>query len=310
MRLANRTIIGVALFITSLVIAALVKKFVSSGLLPLEQLADQVSQLDARSLDRRIVHRGVLKRELATIEVQLNRLLDRLEAGFRREKRFSSDVAHELRTPLAELRTLAEVGRQQPDDRETVLRFFRDVEDVSVQMTNLVDILLDIARSETGCVEIYKEEIELASFVDGIWSDLQRVKPEYRKITNEIPVDIRVYTDREILRLIISNLLLNADDYSTHESDIRVTAFNREQHVDVRFNNHTTDLDEVDIPDMMQRFWRKDRSRTGTGHSGLGLALVEAMAATLGFHIEMSFEADGWFQVSVEHIPESSMQLR
>lgn len=304
-RLANRAIIGVALLTTLLVIAALVKKFVSSGLSPLERLAAQVKHLDAVSLDRRITHGGAQSRELAPIEEQLNSLLERLESAFQREKRFSADVAHELRTPLAELRTLAEVGRQQPHDRTVVQKFFSDVESVSVQMTGMVNMLLELARSEAGQVKIHEENLELASFVDSTWADLQQGKPDYRPLTNRIPAGLRVHTDREMLRQIICNLLLNADDYSPRGSEIRVLAETVDQKVAIRVENSVIDLDETDILVMRDRFWRKDASRTCVEHSGLGLALVNVLTDVLGLRLELGLDHRNHFHAIVAGLKEA-----
>ena len=162
-RMTIRMIIAAAMMSILIAIAVLVRKFISSGLQPLEHLATQVKDIDARSLKARISQAGRQSLELAPIEKQVNKLLDRLESAFMREKRFSADVAHELRTPLAELRTLAEIGKVQPLDSDTVSNFFRDVEDISVEMEHLVTTLLELSRADSGQLQVFPEEVSLAA---------------------------------------------------------------------------------------------------------------------------------------------------
>ncbi|MFZ9039447.1 MAG: sensor histidine kinase N-terminal domain-containing protein, partial [Gammaproteobacteria bacterium] len=108
------TIFGVILAV--LMLAGLLTWWlVGSGLSPLSRLARQVSDIDESSLDARLTHDGKQSIEIAPIEDQLNHLLERLQSAFEREKRFSSNVAHELRTPLSELKTLAEVAAMVPE---------------------------------------------------------------------------------------------------------------------------------------------------------------------------------------------------
>ena len=99
------------------------------GFRPIEEIAAQVRALDAETLDSRVALRTT-PRELAPIVQQLNALLERLAASFARERRFTGNVAHELRTPIAELRSLAEVATRWPEDKEAIARFFSDVNDI------------------------------------------------------------------------------------------------------------------------------------------------------------------------------------
>ena len=88
-------------------------------------LGQQVRVLGVTSLGRRVDVQAPPE-EIAVVVAQVNALLDRLEEGFTRERRLSSDIAHELKTPIAELRSLCEVGARWPDDRAAVQEFFRD----------------------------------------------------------------------------------------------------------------------------------------------------------------------------------------
>ncbi|MET0081026.1 MAG: histidine kinase dimerization/phospho-acceptor domain-containing protein, partial [Candidatus Thiodiazotropha lotti] len=143
--------IGVTIFsivvIVLLATALLVWHLVGRGLLPLSTLARQVSEIDESSLSARLRQPGNQSLEITPIVDQLNHLLQRLQSAFEREKRFSSNVAHELRTPLSELRTLSEVAQMMPEDRQQLIKFFKDVGEISNQMEKVVITMLELARS-------------------------------------------------------------------------------------------------------------------------------------------------------------------
>lgn len=295
-RLTIRMIIAGAMMSILIAIAVLVRKFISSGLQPLEHLATQVKEIDARSLKGRVSHTGRQSLELAPIEKQVNKLLDRLESAFMREKRFSADVAHELRTPLAELKTLAEIGKVQPLDSDTVSNFFRDVEDISVEMEHLVTTLLELARADSGQLQVYPEEISLAALVDSAWLRATHGTDSVKHIENEVPADLSVYTDFRMLELILLNLLSNAARYSPQHAIIRV--FSRiTDSVELTIANPVTDLETADLPMMHERFWQKERSHSDSGRSGLGLSLVMALALLLQIKVHLRLDDDGVLRV-------------
>lgn len=304
-RIANRAIIAGAMLCVLLAIVALVMKFVSSGLVPLDQMAVQVRGIDERSLDSRVTHTGAQSIELAPIEQQLNKLLERLEAAFQREKRFSSDVAHELRTPLAELKTLSEVGPMNLDDPQSTQAFFDDVKGISAQMERLVTSLLGLARADADLLRVHNEDMVLAQVLDASWSEAAngslnlktRFKDKFLK--NEIPTGLCIHSDREKLELILRNLLANAASYSPANAHIRAWILRTDQGIELTIENPVTDLEPADIVHMRERFWRKQQARSDAGHSGLGLALVEALAGTLGLQLELDLNGKGIFHATL-----------
>ncbi|MCG8099840.1 MAG: hypothetical protein JAZ05_12195, partial [Candidatus Thiodiazotropha taylori] len=128
----DETLFAIGMTIFSIVVAVLlvtallVWHLVGRGLLPLSILARQVSKIDESSLSARLSQPDEQSLEIKPIIDQLNHLLERLQSAFEREKRFSSNVAHELRTPLSELKTLSEVGQMMPEDRKQLMEFFND----------------------------------------------------------------------------------------------------------------------------------------------------------------------------------------
>jgi len=118
-----------------------VKSSIQKGLKPIEDINAQIANVELDKLDERI-GLDAPPSELSTIIHALNELLDRMDQVITRERRFTSDVAHELRTPVSELRTACEVGSMTPDDKEATELFFSDIKDIAKQMEKVVTNLL------------------------------------------------------------------------------------------------------------------------------------------------------------------------
>ena len=275
---------------------------VGSGLRPLSRFAGQVARIDESQLDQRIAVADKQSIEIAPIADQINHLLERLHSAFEREKRFSSNVAHELRTPLSELRTLAEVGGMLPDDREQAVQFFSDVDEISKQMEKVVITLLELARSDAGLLRSDPEDIQLAPFCEMIWGQVINGKHHDKILIKDIPNDLVISTDREKLGMILNNLFVNAVSYSPFEAEIEIHASVRNENVVLEVRNTATDLKPEDILHMKDRFWRKQKSPDGYGHSGLGLSLVDALARIMRLDVDLQLNQQQIFMVSISGI--------
>lgn len=294
-----RTTLSVAFLGLMGALALLARISVGQGLKPLNRIAKEVEALDANNLHVRLTSE-VDRDELLPIKNQLNHLLERLEEAFRREKRFSGNVAHELRTPIAELRALAEVGQEWPAERDMVQGFFGDLVDLADDMERTVVNLLMLARLDAGTQVASPESIDLADLIDQIWKRLgaDTVNKEVR-FDNRIGKDLHVESDKDKLTLILINILSNAVSYSSEHSAILVEAQETEAGIAVAVSNLTVDLTERDLSLMFERFWRKDQARTGGHHAGLGLSLVKALADVLNLRINPLLDANKRFTMAL-----------
>lgn len=282
-----------------LISGLLIWRLVGAGLSPLSYLAKQVSAIDESNLDARLDHEGDQSLEIAPIENQLNHLLERLQSAFEREKRFSANAAHELRTPLSELKTLAEVAKMVPDDREQVVAFFNDIGEISGQMEKMVATLLELSRSEAGLLSTDPEDIELAQYCEEMWQYAINGQDTRKFLLKHIPDDLVVYTDREKLGMILSNLFCNAVSYSPDNAAIEVSAEIRNDNVVLEVRNASIDLKPEDILHMRDRFWRKQTIQGDSGHSGLGLTLVEALAGVMKLDVSLRLDSQQTFMVTI-----------
>ncbi len=277
---STRLVLTVTGAIMLMVMLVLLRYSISRGLQPLLEISNQVRSLDADSLTSRIQPTQNVA-ELDPIVTQLNRLIDRLADSFAREKRFSGNVAHELRTPLAELKTMAEVGGNWPGDKSMAEEFYGGVLGVAEDMEKTVSNLLALARCEAGNLEINSESINLAELVRESWKPFSEMVNSNSLVINNNLEEVVVSTDRHKIELILQNLFSNAVEYSPSNEQVRISLEQIGDDIGIRVANRTQNLESNDIDKLFDRFWRKDSARTRGQHGGLGLSLVKALADVL-----------------------------
>ena len=285
-----------ALVILLILIIFLVRLSLDRGLAPLNSIQSQVKHLDLDHLSQRI-HLQKNIEELSPVVTQLNALLQRLEQAMKRERQFTSDVAHELRTPLAELRTLAEIGQRDPDDREMVLGFFVDVHEITLEMQALVENLLVLTRSDSGSQVIQKTAFSLVQVLDKCIQRAGLLDSDC-KIQLQVQPGQRfeVVSDRPMLEQMVQNLVNNAVTHSPPGSTTHIRCHRGDSVVELTLSNPAPQLQSADLAFLTDRFWQKDRARTGGKTTGLGLSIVSALAKNLGHPIEMRLE-DGHLSI-------------
>lgn len=255
-------------------------------LLPLNRLADQAAGIDVESLSTRFPADG-LPDELSPITARLNDLLARLESSFERERRFSADVAHELRTPIAELRSLAELALKWPEARSTDTD--RDALLIALQMEGLVTRLLALLRSDRGQLAVSRESVSLAPMFEAVWRPFAaHASAKHLQVTWNVKEGATIQTDPILLRSILTNLLENAVEYSPEHGAVQIDAETPADRVAIRVVNAVDQLGQGDLPKLFDRFWRGDAARAETEHSGLGLSLAQAFARALGCELVAS----------------------
>jgi len=268
------------------------------GLRPVAHIAAQVQGLGAEQLDRRIQLANA-PTELSPIVDQLNLLLDRLQASMLRERRFTGNVAHELRTPVAELRSLANVAARWPDDTEAVQQFFGDVGDISTRMEAVIRDLLLLARCQGGVERCEDAPVPLLDVAREL---VQRHAhdAEGPQVHVEIDPAARGFTDRGKLTILLDNLLDNAREYALPGTEVRCRGGAQHGRFWIEIENAAEPLPAADRARLTEPFWRGDDARTSSRHAGLGLALVDAIARLLQLDVHFTQAADARFCVRVE----------
>lgn len=286
------TILCVAGVLSIVATIFIVKAALARGLKPVGTLSGEIHGIRPDNLEQR-VSTNHLPSELLPIATTLNAWLDRLKASFDRERRFSSHAAHELRTPLAELRAIAEAGARFPE--EATSSRMAEMVVVADELTALLDKLSLLSRADAGRQPVSHEPVRLSEII-ATAIDRNTDKADSRKLRTEISGDAIVFeSDPQLWTSIVQNLVGNAFTYAPEGSTIRIeSAANR-----LMVENPAPDLSETDLPLLFDRFWRKDASRTGYGHSGLGLSIVQAAAKAMNGSCRATLSGDRILRIEV-----------
>lgn len=254
-----------------------------------------------------------MPRELEPVCGCLNGLLERLERAFARERRLTADAAHELRTPIAELRTLAEVGLAEAKTGcPEMTGYFEDALGVTRRLESLVTALLYLARCEAGAQKAEMRPVDIAELTRELWRVLSPITHTSYEVQLDVPEQAFVTADPELLKTILSNLLSNALAYTPSGGKIQVSIHRTGNLGDtipmvspkfswmVSIANTSHELLAADIEHVFEPFWQKHADRGDTGHCGLGLALVAACARLMAIPIRTEIAANTLFVIAFE----------
>jgi two-component system heavy metal sensor histidine kinase CusS len=290
-----------AVVLSSVLLAGLIQR----NLRPVRALAHQIGSIGIRDLSKRVDDAGV-PQELGPVVERLNELLGRLGAAFERERRFTGDVAHELRTPLAGLRSTLELGLTRERSSQEYQQSLHDCLGIDLHMQRLVESLLQLARADGGQLTFNPKPTQIDELLRTCWAEVSTQAAE-RGLTVEWNLDVpeRVVIDADSLRLIVQNLLENAVTYAEAPGRIEVTLKQGEVACSLEVGN-AAKMTADDAARVFDRFWRADKARTPTDETrcGLGLALCKALAEQMGGEISANLSGDGWFVVQV-NLPSS-----
>lgn len=273
---------------------------VRRGLRPLNTIATEIAAIREDNLATRITAQRV-PTEIVPIKSRLNELLSRLEASFDRERQFNADVAHELRTPLAGIRSTIEVALTRNRDATEYQAALSNCLEITKGMESVVNNLLMLARLETQQISIKTEPVQLSELIDYCWRCFSK-KADERKMAfeNQIPSELICHTDPEHLSMVFSNLLDNAVEHADQGGQIRTTARRIGESVEIAVSNTGCQLTAEQVSKVSDCFWRGDSSRSDAGvHCGLGLALVQRIVKALGGTFSVQLEQGDIFMTKV-----------
>jgi heavy metal sensor kinase len=274
------------------------------ALAPVDDIARVAKSITADDLGRRLTV-PASRDELARLAETFNEMIGRLESSFRGITRFTADAAHELRTPLAVMRTTAEValreGAGSTNEREALEHVVAELE----RTTQLVENLLLIAKADSGAAQLRREQIDLVAAVDEACAQarlLARVKGV--ALATELPErSIWVTGDGHALRRLFLILLDNAVKYTPAGGRCEVRLVENGTEVIATVADTGIGISASDLPHVFERFYRVDRARSREqGGAGLGLAIGRWIAEAHGGGIFAESALDGGSSFRV-HLP-------
>ena len=255
---------------------------------PMHMLSQDIAGIDAHQLDQRI-GMDKMPKELHPIIQALNASLENLANSFAREKQLTADLAHELRTPLAAVRMELEQLLHQSLDTDAH-QALENAFTACQQMQSLAERILLMARLESGLQDTEATSIDVA---DEINERFARIPQAQLQLENKIPLSACLVCDQTLFRMVIDNLMNNANEYAPAKSTLSINAEQGSDYIQITISNAISPDDHIDCTAMFTPYWRADSARSRTGsHAGLGLPLVQRMMACMGASVWASIDDD------------------
>lgn len=281
--------LAVAILIFSLAATAWV---VRSGLRPVSQLATRAARIEATNWEWEAANDEAEAEELAPLSLALTRLVDRLRVAFARERQFSSDAAHEMKTAVAivksTLQLALERGGGPTDYRAGITSALED----AGRMQDLVNGMLLLAKAE-GIGGPQCDRTDVSDAAEQIRATLRALRPMLDARRIRVTVDswdspILVRVPAQGLGVVLTNLIENAIRYSPEGSAVEISAQAQAENCILSIKDEGMGIDESVLPHIFERFYRGDPSRSReSGGIGLGLSIVQAIVVSAGGSIEV-----------------------
>jgi signal transduction histidine kinase len=274
------------------------------ALRPLRQIIDTVRAIDAGALSARVPRRqtGDALDELGGL---FNGMLDRIATLITGMRGALDTVAHDLRTPIARLRSVAELALRSDQRLETLQQALADCIEESDQLLTMLNTLMDISEAETGTLKLALEPVNVASIVEAA-VDLYRHVAEDKRIVVSTAADPALWlmADRSRMRQVLANLIDNAIKYTPMSGRVDVEAVLAQNMAVISVRDTGIGVMAHEVPRIWDRLYRGAHSRSERG-LGLGLSLVRAIVMAHGGRIDVS-NAPGGGAIFTIQLPVSS----
>lgn len=274
------------------------------GLAPLRTMKTRAAEVTAHQLQERMPVDAV-PIEMADLAQELNLMLDRLQADFRRLQDFSSDLAHELRTPISNLLTQTQVTLSARRDADTYCETLASNAEELQRLARMVSDMLLLAKTERGVDLPHPESFAAAPDIQALF-DFYEAVAEEKSVQLQLVGEGGVWGDRLMFRRAVSNLLSNALRHTPAGGQVKVTLQEDATGLSLQVANTGPAIDPQVLPRLFDRFYRADPAR---GHpqsdgAGLGLAITKALVQAHGG--TASVRSDSGWTCFVLHFPQRS----
>ncbi len=276
------------------------------GIRPVLEIATTARHITSSHLGERIVAEGYPS-ELASLALTFNTMLDGLEDAFDRISRFSADIAHDLRTPVNNIRGEAEVALA----RARTIDEYRDALESSleeaVRLSDLIGNLLFLARTENPLTHLRLEEVDVAELLDGVreYYDASAADAGVILTSTKRGKPLIAELDRTLMQRAIGNLVSNAVAHTPEGGTVAIQFSAEASNMLIEVLDTGIGIPAEALPRVFDRFFRVDPSRSrASGGTGLGLSIVQGIAQLHRGNVEITSQPGVGTQVTL------SMPLR
>jgi signal transduction histidine kinase len=269
-----------------------------AALRPVDRMRSRAEQITERQLSERLPVSEAAD-EIGALGRTLNAMLDRLETAVARERRVVSDASHELRTPLTTLRAEVDLALRGDREKAALRAALESASEEARRMTRLADDLLVLARADQGRLPLNPQLLAACELLEDA-AGRARASAEVRgrKIAvAATPEGFAVRADPDRAAQALDNLITNALLYG--EGTITLSARSDREHVELHVTDEGDGFPDQLLPRAFERFGRGQHASAEKPGSGLGLALVQAVAVAHGGHAEVRNRPEGGADVSI-----------
>ena len=247
---------------------------VRQALAPLSMIRERAAQVTVETLDNRIPLEQIPS-EMAPMAKALNAMMGRLDEAFGRLVTYSSDLAHELRTPVSNLMTQIQVALAQQRTAEAYRDVLASCAEECERLSRMISEMLFLARAENTQVLPSKEIVDLGEQIHEV-IEYYEVLAESRGISLEAKGDAQISCDRSMLRRALSNLISNGIRHARENSTLGVVIQTEPDWVQIDVSNLGDDIPAQHLAHIFDRFYQANEARSATvdGMHGLGLGLA------------------------------------
>jgi two-component system heavy metal sensor histidine kinase CusS len=267
------------LLVTSVLFPLVGRRIARQGIRPVEEIAATARRITSTNLRERIRAEGYPS-ELALLAGTFNEMLDRLEESFERISRFSADIAHDLRTPVNNIRGEAEVALA----RARTVDEYRDVLESSleeaVRLSDLIGDLLFLARAESPLKQVQREKVDVGELLGTVreYYDATASDAGITLTASSCAEPITAELDRSLMLRALSNLVSNAIANTPPGGMVTLGAASEGETIRIDVSDTGAGIPAEAVPRVFDRLFRVDESRSkSSGGTGLGLAIVQSI---------------------------------
>jgi two-component system heavy metal sensor histidine kinase CusS len=276
------------------------------GIRPVREMATTARHISSTNLHERIQPEGYPS-ELASLAATFNKMLDGLEESFERISRFSADIAHDLRTPVNNIRGEAEVALARARTVDEYREVLGSCLEEAVRLSDLIGDLLFLARAESPLAHLHRESINVGELLSGIREYYEAPAADLGvSLSTAVPHEpVIAQLDRALLQRAVGNLVSNALAHTPPGKSVVLGASVEPAAVRIEVSDAGVGIPPESLPRVFDRFFRVDESRSqASGGTGLGLAIVQSIMLLHGGSVEIASKVGQGTQVTLR-VPES-----
>lgn len=271
------------------------------GIRPVQEIAATARRITSTNLRERIGSEGYPS-ELASLADTFNEMLEGLEESFERISRFTADIAHDLRTPVNNIRGEAEVALARTRTADEYRDVLESSLEEAVRLSDLIGDLLFLARAETPFTELNCQKVSIGELLATVrdYYEASATDAGISLVVDDGPESLNAELDRSLMLRAVSNLVSNAIAHTPAGGTVRLAATNKDAAIRVEVSDSGVGIPAEALPRVFDRFFRVDPSRTKTsGGTGLGLAIVQSILALHGGSAEITSQLGSGTRVTL-----------